>query len=312
MRKYVSFRGHAEVSVPLPVEISGATMYCFALKATKANVQNFIDDTLNAVAPGEFEYDFLGNYALLVYAYAERGTAPSVGWEVDREVAIFLPVLQKAPATTIPKMLVWPAYVFIESAIGMPTGREVLGYNKTLGTIKVPAKRDDSADFSIKTTIFKNLDAQCEGQDATLIRTSKMQRGQLGTLRPAWRGTGQLFKALGDELGPWTASNGSFKLSDLTVGIPVPMINLKQFRDIQNTDMACYQALAESENVSRIRGGGPLLGKFRTTVTDCESHQINSDLGLDVDSGGQCQVSFAFWVKLDFTIEPGRAVWTAP
>lgn len=312
MRKYISFRGHGEVSVPLPVEISGATMYCFALKASKANVQNLIDNTLNAVAPGEFEYAFLGSYALLVYCYAKRGTAPSVGWEEDREVAIFLPVIQKAPTTTIPKMLVWPAYVFIESGIGMPTGREVLGYNKSLGTIKVPTTRDDSADFSIKTTIFKKLNAQFEGLDLTLIRTAKTQRGPVGTLRPTWKTTSHLFEALGEELGPWTIDSDSINLGDLTVGIPVPIINLKQFRDIQNTEMACYQALAESENVSRIHGGGRLKGQFRTTITACESHQIITDLGLDVDTGGQCEVPFAFWVKLDFTIQPGSAVWTAP
>ena len=84
---------------------------------------------------------------------------------------------------------------------------------------------------------------------------------------------------------------------------------LKQFRDVQHTDRACYQAIIEAKaSVRELRGYGPLPGTFQVSWGDHASHPFASDLGLE--PGGQ-QALAATWAEFDFVMESGRELFRA-
>ncbi len=121
--------------------------------------------------------------------------------------------------------------------------------------------------------------------------------------------------AINDALGDWidVIKNEAHDFLKLVTGIFVPTVNLKQFRDEENNTLACYQSLVDCEaQMTKLKGAGILPGKYELSVTPCESHQIEEDLGLsDALGKGRHSVRLAFWVNMDFTNPPGRRIWKA-
>ncbi|MGB0563602.1 MAG: hypothetical protein ACPGVO_17635 [Spirulinaceae cyanobacterium] len=93
---------------------------------------------------------------------------------------------------------------------------------------------------------------------------------------------------------------------------------LKQFRDVRETNHACYQAIVEapctSTQVHQIR----LLKKhrlFNITLKNPQSHPIVEELGLapidphDPEQSYTLQARWLTWLKFDFKLEPGEIIW---
>jgi hypothetical protein len=197
----------------------------------------------------------------------------------------------------------------------MATGREVWGYNKTWGRMRVPGSPDDAAEFAGQTMIYTTLNKDTQGQFIDLIKVNRIDQNTRGTLQPRWQNNEQILQAIDQELGNWAEviSGELQKFLDLTVGISVPIVNLKQFRDESDNSLACYQALVDCKaQMTRLRGAGPLPGDYQLTVTPCDSHQIEKDLGLsDAVAPGRYRIKFAFWVEMDFSNPPGERIWKA-
>ncbi len=310
---YVSFLRHGEISSELPVVIKGATMYAFALESESAAVQTFIDGILNAQA-SEHRFRFLGSHVLLVFMHCAHATSTSeiAGWVPDSETMVWIPVLQNS---LIPKLYLWIPYLLIDSSIGMVTGREVWGFNKTYGKTTLPSGPQATAQFIGQTLTFKTLSLDTLGHFDTLITVDRTDRRELGETGSAWNVFDDLIKAVAQKVGGMRVAGESVihDLEELAVGISIPTINLKQFRDVTQSDRACYQALTRSSfRLDKWYGGGLLDGEYKLSVEPRESHQVVQDLGLRADADGRIPISFGFWVNYDFSTPPGETLWKAP
>jgi len=90
------------------------------------------------------------------------------------------------------------------------------------------------------------------------------------------------------------------------------MVFLKQFRDVADGRMACYQAIVEAPN--RMTHGpidaGLLHGDWELAIEQFATVRLIDRLGLRVRaSDGKVRSVFDFWIKFAFTAEPGRVVW---
>ncbi|WP_437721297.1 hypothetical protein [Sorangium sp. So ce861] len=113
----------------------------------------------------------------------------------------------------------------------------------------------------------------------------------------------------GSSASPRGRSAGSPRGSRRLAANEVTLAVLKQFRDIEHPDRACYQAIVEAKaKVRALRGFGPLPGTLRVDWDGHGSHPFAADLGLT--PGGQEAVAAA-WVDFDFVMEPGREVFNA-
>ena len=84
----------------------------------------------------------------------------------------------------------------------------------------------------------------------------------------------------------------------------MPQLFLKQFRDVANSRMACYQAITEVEAEVTRFDAWPGLVEYDLTLEHLDSSPIATDLGI-VPNQRLLGVKLAF----DMAIRPGRVLW---
>lgn len=318
--KYVSDRGHGEVSYEVPLMISGITAYSFLLSVDRDQVQAFIDEQLNVVSGGVVKFTALP-FVFHCYFDATHCTSSSevIGYLPDRECAFLIPLLQWREGELLPKLKFWVPYLLIDRMAGMVTGREVWGYRKALGEMVVPLDPDHPAYFSGSTMLFKTLSPQTEGKWEKLVQ---IQGGsKRGELEPRWenyeQALNEILEKVAKEIGD--AALAAARLTEDVLaplfGKPhFPVVNLKQFRDAVDSTKACYQAIVESPcQLETWQGGGILDGDYKLKITTCESHQVVKDLGLGQPGPDYTEVpiKFGVWIKMAFSTLDGSIVWEA-
>jgi|HubBroStandDraft_5_1064220.scaffolds.fasta_scaffold216857_2 hypothetical protein len=312
--KFISFLKHGESDFPAPLIATNDSMFGFILESDRDAVQRFVDSTLGATGSG-ISYKVLGNHVILLFQHCAHFTSPiNIGWAEDFETAILVPLVERKPDTLAPeKLLVWIPYLTIDVALGLVTGRDVWGYNKTLGSTKIPSGPNDPGEFTCDTLIFRKFDPNRQAETATLIKVTN--GGNMGVLKTLWHDAESLIRAMTNELGPikvnWNPAEVAVDLLTVALGRDLPLINLKQMRDTEQSELACYQALVEAKlQITHFDSGGLLNGEYKVSFCPCDSHQIVQDFGFNLVDG-TVPVRFAFWAKLDFTAPPGTTIWEA-
>jgi len=312
--RFISFLRHGESDFAAPLIATNDSLFGFVLESDRNSVQQFVDATLGATSSG-ITYRVLGDHVILLFQHCGHFTSPdNIGWAEDRETAILVPLIEHKPRAILPeKLVIWIPYLLIDVGLGMVTGRDVWGYNKTLGTTSMPKDPGDKAEFKCQTLIFRTFDRDTQARMENLITVTAV--GNLGPLAEAWRDATEVVKALRHTLGEfrlnWKGAETAFDLVHTLLNRDVPVINLKQMRDSQQTRLASFQALVETNlEIKQFHGGGPLAGSYEVEFCDCESHAIARDFGFKL-SNGKMPAKFAFWAKLDFNAPPGTTVWQA-
>jgi hypothetical protein len=93
-------------------------------------------------------------------------------------------------------------------------------------------------------------------------------------------------------------------LDDLVTG-DVPMVFLKQFRDVGDATKACYQAVLEAPSHLDKFHGGWFTHPHDVAITPCDSHPIVAECGL---AGPTLRAELGFWCRMDFTMKTGTVV----
>ncbi len=321
---YISDRGHGEMCFSTPLFITDITTYGFALKARRQMLQAFIDQQLNAVSNGEIRYSAVEvpcdpgvTFMFHCYNDARHCTSATevVGYMTDRESAFMIPVWQHRRGSLLPQLKMWIPYLFIDVAEGMVTGREVWGYKKSFARIETPPAPASASYLSCEANLFKRFAPDTLGTWGKIIQVRGTSRS--GQPQPAWTGYEHMARELIERIG---LISGLSKIGDELIKLylsthPLPVINLKQFRDAADSSRACYQALVSSPTeITGWTGGHFLDGDYEIEIATCESHQIVKDLGLAEQTGPDSTVIkplYGFWCQVGFTTLNGVVEWQA-
>jgi hypothetical protein len=312
--RYVSYRGHGATTISAPVTITGAHFLCFALPSNGDMVQKLLDQSLNLVTR-DIQYHVLGGYVFLVVAINDKVQSPdNIGWEPDKEVGFFVPVVEERPPSPIPeKLALWVPYLLIDSIIGMTTGREIWGYNKSFMTHWAPTS---TGGLEIGTEVFPTLNSGQRAKDRPLLTISPWPNVSNLTNGP-WSTAADMLadiinKSTGWQLA-WSAlQTAGYAGLNLQPELPIPVINLKQFRDAEQTHRSCLTQLVECYcQVDSGFDGGPLDGQtYSVKIGSFQSHQIAQDMGLSLQNNS-VDAAFAFWVNVNWTVPPGRIIYSS-
>jgi hypothetical protein len=309
---YVSGLRHGEQSILPPGVIRGGNCSVFMIEGCDmAARQAFVDTMLNTPSGGKVQYSLLGSTALVLFMQAPKLTSPTeiVGYIADQECAFALPLIDLKTF----RFGLWLPYIFINSSLGMVTGREVWGFQKEISTFSFPSPLDADAKFVANATIFETLSQETQGKLAPLVTIQKS--GPLGPLQHTLTDRGAVWDEIIHRI---TAGSGTL-LAHLTkeaidvarlFGLAsIPAVNFKQFRDAVDPTRACYQAIVESPlALDELTGFGLLGDGYRLSITPCQSHAIAADLGISP----VVPVKHAFFVDVGFSALAGRIVWQAP
>lgn len=315
---YVSFRGHGEVSIAAPGVFNDSYSTLFFVRADPARTQALVDKILNAASGGAVRYDVLGPFAAANFLSVGRciSTTEQFGWIPYKEASLWLPVIERRRGH-LPRLLVWMPYMFPDAMIPIACGRESWGFAKSWGRVTAPTACSGHTAFQAETMLFRQLSSDCEGVLAPLLTVESGAAGQGGlwkTLKDLVDDAGDVLKGL---MEPGGLVDGVVALADAAAMLltgTVPVINLKQFRDVADSGKACYQALVTCPmHINDFRGAWPLLGDWTLKVADgYASHQVVEDFGFPTDgTTADVHVDLAVTVHMDFQANPGKVVWQA-
>lgn len=305
--KYLSWTGCGSSCGEPPGVFTGATMHLFGISTSGSAMQDLVDKLLNPVTGLSLEYKVLANNALLTFVDIQKGTAATeaIGWLPGRECALWIPLLETRLLSLKTRPVMWCPYIFINYGIGMATGREVWGWSKALGDIDFPAPADPTPRFALDTVIFRDFDPAKPGGKETLLKLT-------GT---APLGTGSVWPTLGAAATALITKLIGVAPAPLALPMPgvfdFPAIALKQFRDSNTPEFACYQAIVNSPvRIRNFLGGGLHPGSFKLEVATCDSHPIVDKFLGKAASPGSTVVNcdWGAWVKMDFDALPGSVI----
>ena len=118
---------------------------------------------------------------------------------------------------------------------------------------------------------------------------------------------------LRDELGQLLDFNFEFgaRIIEFLLRPSLPMVFLKQFRDVGTTTGACYQAIVGAEaDQLQLKSLRLLMRRFRLRLEPLATQPIAETLGLELDSRGQLFIPGGLQIQFDFRINEGHLIWS--
>lgn len=306
--RYVDRPG--EMALRSPYVLEEVSMSAFVLGARRKALGALLDRYLNIPARGQVRYVPAAPFVVLAAAFSGRAFSGDpehrqLGYMPETDVAFWVPAWAMRPGTggLIPDRLVWfMPHVFVSTGAAAAAGREIYGFPKSV--VEVQARRSGHAleHLSLVGEVLARNTPETCGIRAPILEVTRNEAAP-GPLRSVAEVMGNVIRPL-DPSGAWASSLArSFTADEVTIAF------LKQFRDAQHTDRACYQAIIEAKaTVKSLRGYGHLPGTFQVRWGDYASHPFSDDLGLE--PGGQTALA-ASWVDFDFVMESGREVFRA-
>jgi uncharacterized protein with NAD-binding domain and iron-sulfur cluster len=100
-----------------------------------------------------------------------------------------------------------------------------------------------------------------------------------------------------------------FNVQNFLTGGILPMVALKQFRDVANGRFACYQSVTESPAQLTAFAGATLVNDpLVLRVEDLVNHPLRADFGFPA---GDIPISGAFQTQFSFKVGSGKEIWRA-
>ncbi len=294
------------------------------LHADKQKLQDLCDHYLNGPAQGAVRYKALLPYVMLVLTnmtiYSLDPADINIGrmQEADLSFWVLVAVEKYKNGRYVFDHLAWYLpYVFVNNPYAVATGREVYGFPKIYAQFDLP-QNIRNPEFSVNTLAFANFGPNEQGTQQWLMsvrRSSDANSDQPTSAAKEWshatEAVGAIIKLLaGNERGAVSLLDEAKTLIDLAshFSLNVPMVFLKQFRDVADTTLAAYQAVIEAPaRPTKFRGGWLLRDTYEVHLNQLASFPLAETMGLQMTNGVQ-QAAAGFWINMDFVMELGKVV----
>jgi hypothetical protein len=308
---YIDRRG--ELVYQPPFVAKEVDYYGFILDADKNKLQELCDRYLNAPLGQPRRFVAAGSFVLLACCnlpHLQSKTAPyqNMGSFAEREVAFWVLIIDEEQ-----ERLYWfLPYIFVDDTYAMAMGRELYGFPKSIGTISIPKSPSNAEQFTLDTLVVAKYSAQAMGEISRLVEVAQASDVYTGP-SGVWHDFGGLVKeivtVLDEGFGLLTDVKLFFHSLDDLVHLKIPMVFLKQARDIVEPSRAAYQSIVETTPFSpHMYEGRILASHYDVIVQQCDSHPICAELGL---STGPQRSKMSFYVNFDFEIGLGTILTPA-
>lgn len=281
--------------------------YGFILDADIDKLTAVCDKYLNAPL-GRKRFEPAGAFILLACCNLpslRSSAAPysDWGWFKEREIAFWMLVIDNDT-----KRVYWLLpYIWVDNPYAMAMGRELYGFPKGIGTINIASDSSNPDYFSIDTLVLPTFSAQTEGVVKTLVEVKQASQKVDHTIGGAVKDLESLAKEIIYLIDDGLSFLGNLKLMadslDDLMHLRIPMVFLKEFRDVTAPTNTSFQAIVETMPFAKgVYDIKIYSNVFDVNIFPCDSHPIIADLGL---SAGQIQSKISFYINFDFEIGLG-------
>jgi hypothetical protein len=282
-----------------PYHLDDTKLFGFVLEGTAQNLQALCDKYLNQPANNQVKYHPASNSIILTFDSIGNITSPD---RPDRQKGSFSEAGEVIVwiLTQSKKGLAWfIPYIFVNSSPAMVSGREVYGFPKKWGWFQLPPDPRDPQILTLETLAIQTFSPQS--------RATRQQLLEVKQIPGDYASTGSFINRNPLEILTEIVQSTIPEIADLLQG-EMPVVFLKQFRDVQDGKKACYQAIVEAKvKLNKLYGVRPLGHKFQVSVQNFDSHPLVTDLGIQAVQTAKV----ACWLNFDFSLENGTEIWKA-
>jgi len=237
--------------MPPPYSFPGVSIRNFPLSADPEKLQQLCDNRLNTIlgTPGErkCEYridkdDSFVDLNVLTYPRMYSNELENIGYISQHELyfglSVYKHMLQGSEVP--PERTIFVPYIFVDNVWSLISGREVMGYPKLRASFQpLPS---EAYPIIVSTDVLTEYSPKTSQTFRPLVEIYESRASSAFTDQQ------------GDTPWPWGALDNlalpSPQVKGARVGIAFPIIQLKQIRDSEETDRACYQALVSSKIIA--------------------------------------------------------------
>lgn len=359
-------RGYSSLTSAPPFAFEGVVLHFFPLQADFEKLEKFVDGTIN-LAPDFAYFRPIAPMVLMISAYYPKMSMEegNLGWTAQNELLFTIPVEWYKPVGReyeFKALAQYAPFVFVSDEASQVEGREVFGWPKVHGWLEptvnnwVHNPRNPRELLNMKSHVFEHLYKNDQYEAQTVLQIFQQAPTSFSVFPPSvenplnpWKALPTVIDSLSSTLrGLWdwgfnqvirdpislstTMSNALDGMAEAVNSLSGNTINLKQMRDAQNPQLACYQAITNARmvatnfNQSGLLGdtlqlSGDLSGGYSIGISRYPSIPIIESLGLHVqdhDIGeNDTATSFLkpimpFWQDVDMSYSSGENIaWRA-
>lgn len=315
---FICYGGNFVVQQPFVVR--RAQTFAFALDGNRDRLQALCDKTLN-LSPTT-RYTVVSSTVLAAFMRMERlcsgvPASAACGMFTERElnVSILLAAEEKVGPVWLPARLVWHMpYLWLDSSNAMIAGRDIYGFPKQFGSIAMPSREGEPAEFCATGEVLPRFAPQTHASIepiATLRRTDAATVEFAEPFAEIAGAAGAFVQEVMRVTDPLLFLGAG--LADLAAENLLNLVFLRQLPSIVDGSRACFQSIVEASSLPReLRDGGFLRGDYVMEIPHHDSAPWAYELGIAaLPEKVTVQPHAAFHLDLDFDLSPGREIWTA-
>ncbi|MBP7689719.1 MAG: hypothetical protein KA765_17510, partial [Thermoflexales bacterium] len=227
-----------------------AQLAAFFFDADSQQLTALCNQYLNFPTNGHTKYLPLLPKVVVLFAdmfVASRDERDSqVGRFSQAEVSFWIPTvaLRSVGGVFMPDHLAWfVPQLFVDESNSIATGREVYGFNKQAAHFEKPKSIRHPA-FAVDVLGVKHFAPHATGQRERLLEMRRVGDAPIDERPPTWQSWDDAQADVVPELLKTVAADSKNKLVEITTMLitnQMRLVFLKQFRDVADTRLACYQ-----------------------------------------------------------------------
>jgi Acetoacetate decarboxylase (ADC) len=305
---------------PQPIICEGMDMYSFLIRGTRANIQALCDRYLNKPSNGAVQYRPLSEVIIITITDTKkiRSGDPKysqLGYVPEREAAFWVQVEDaKNPGTDVSFFM---PYLYVDRALAMAAGREDFGFPKEIGACQMPDDPGANGTLRVDVWAIEKFGPDATPQQKTLLSFTPLPTTPLQSIvRSIENDVAALINFIHDLVTPGDADA---ELDTLITALKTiahmetpqfQTVLLKQFPDIRDGELACYQAIVTAPtSATKVLGLG-LLPAYTVTVNQYDSHPVIDELGIQLNNGTTPTIMASHFIG-NTTIGNGKVAFEA-
>ena len=323
--EYINMGG--QIVHPQPIKGQGMLLSGFLFESAPAParsgqpplLQQLCDQALNSHPDRRYDYHVLGSHFILTFSDTARlSSSDDIGYVSELCTCFWLLTLAvRRGRIPLPEYLgLYVPYIFVDNQYSAIGAREVYGFRKSLGEFRMPRDFSKPDRFTTSTLAFKTFSPETKAQTQQLVELQRVDQAGLEGDRHQWDDHREFFPHLIKTMLGREAQavlhgvSKAVNALDFEPKVSVPVSFVKQFRDVEFSEQACYQAIVEAHSrLLSIPKVGLLPGDYHLSVSHADSHPIDVDLGVPAE-GLTAQI--AFWSEFDLLVETGKVIQSWP
>jgi hypothetical protein len=198
-------------------------------------------------------------------------------------------------------------YIWVDNPYTMVNGRESFGFPKSFAWSRIPKSQSDlDGTFWADALVLPSYTPETEVSRQRILEVTLGPHDPITEIVDGVEAFARVLESVFKH--PIQDAVLAAKMMAEALSGKMPVVYLKQFRDIVNAEAACYQAIVESNTtVHGFHGAGLLPFGFTVKTFPMASVDVAKFLGFDTTTN----VDIAMWAKLDFSVDLGREIWRA-